>query len=54
LHLPKSRRKGVALWRWVTMSGLADLDHRFFVARFNLGMVTRSEKPDRSLHYFRS
>ena len=46
--------KAIALWRWVTTSGLADSDDRFFVARFNLGMVyalTRNQK--RSLAYFR-
>lgn len=50
----KSYREAIALWRWVTMSGLADLDHRFFVARFNLGMVyALLRNPERSLHYFR-
>jgi hypothetical protein len=41
-------------WRWVTVSGLADLDDRFFVARFNLGMVYALDRnPRRSLDYFR-
>ncbi len=50
----KNYRKAIACWRWVTISGLADEDDRFFVARFNLGMVyalTRNRK--RSLGYFR-
>jgi len=51
----KNYRKAIACWRWVTISGLADEDDRFFVARFNLGMVyalTRNRA--RSLGYFRS
>jgi len=50
----KDYRKAIACWRWVTMSGLADRDERFFVARFNLGMVyglARNQR--RSLAYFR-
>jgi tetratricopeptide (TPR) repeat protein len=47
-------RKAIACWRWVTMSGLADLDPRFFVARFNLGMVyALTGNRGRSLAYFR-
>lgn len=50
----KNYRKAIACWRWVTMSGLADLDDRFFVARFNLGMVyALSGNRARSLGYFR-
>jgi tetratricopeptide (TPR) repeat protein len=51
----KNYRKAIACWRWVTISGLADEDDRFFVARFNLGMVyalTRNRA--RSLGYFRA
>lgn len=51
----KNYKKAIACWRWVTISGLADEDDRFFVARFNLGMVyalTRNRA--RSLGYFRS
>ncbi|MFT7668729.1 MAG: tetratricopeptide (TPR) repeat protein [Planctomycetota bacterium] len=33
----KSHRKAATCFRWVTMSGLADSDDRFFGARFNLG-----------------
>lgn len=33
----RSYRKSVACFRWVTISGLADADDRFFGARFNLG-----------------
>lgn len=47
-------RKAIACWRWVTISGLADLDERFFVARFNLGMVYALQRNrERSLAYFR-
>ena len=49
-----SYTKAITLWRWVTISGLAERDDRFFVARFNLGMVyalTRNQA--RSLAYFR-
>jgi tetratricopeptide (TPR) repeat protein len=50
----KSYREAIVLWRWVTMSGLADHDARFFVARFNLGMVyAHLGSQDRSLRYFR-
>ena len=46
--------KAIALWRWVTTSGLADSDDRFFVARFNLGMVyALMGNQRRSLDYFR-
>jgi hypothetical protein len=33
----RSYRKSIACFRWVTISGLADVDDRFFGARFNLG-----------------
>ena len=33
----RSYRKSIACCRWVTISGLADADDRFFGARFNLG-----------------
>jgi tetratricopeptide (TPR) repeat protein len=47
-------RKAIACWRWITISGLADRDDRFFVARFNLGMVyALARNPERSLGYFR-
>lgn len=50
----KNYKKALACWRWVTISGLADLDDRFFVARFNLGMVyALMGEPKRSLAYFR-
>jgi tetratricopeptide (TPR) repeat protein len=50
----KNYRKAIACWRWVTMSGLADLDDRFFVARFNLGMVYALMcNRERALGYFR-
>lgn len=47
-------RRAIVCWRWVTMSGLADADDRFFVARFNLGMVyALTGNRERSLGYFR-
>jgi tetratricopeptide (TPR) repeat protein len=50
----KDYRKAIACWRWVTISGLADGDERFFVARFNLGMVyALIRNQSRSLSYFR-
>lgn len=50
----KGYREAIVLWRWVTMSGLADLDDRFFVVRFNLGMVyALLRNQARSLQYFR-
>jgi tetratricopeptide (TPR) repeat protein len=50
----KNYKKAVACWRWLTISGLADLDDRFFVARFNLGMVyALMGNRGRSLGYFR-
>jgi len=51
----KNYRKAIACWRWVTISGLADEDDRFFVARFNLGMVyALTRNRTRSLGYFRA
>jgi len=48
-------RKAVAWFRWVTMSGLAEADDRFWVARFNLGMVLALDgNRRRSLEYFRA
>lgn len=50
----KNYKKAIACWRWLTISGLADLDDRFFVARFNLGMVyALAGNRTRSLAYFR-
>lgn len=50
----QSYRKALACWRWITISGLADRDDRFFVARFNIGMVYALERNSRrSLDYFR-
>ncbi|MBL8858207.1 MAG: hypothetical protein JNL28_06880 [Planctomycetes bacterium] len=50
----RNYKKAIACWRWLTISGLADLDDRFFVARFNLGMVyAMSGNQRRSLFYFR-
>lgn len=50
----KSYTKALACWRWVTMSGLVERDERFFVVRFNLGMVyALMRNQSRSLAYFR-
>ncbi len=50
----RNYKKAIACWRWVTISGLADEDPRFFVARFNLGMVyALMRNRERSLAYFR-
>jgi len=50
----KNYPKAIVLWRWVTIWGLADRDDRFFVARFNLGMVyALMRNQARSLAYFR-
>jgi tetratricopeptide (TPR) repeat protein len=39
LHIKQGdRRSAIACFRWVTMSGLAEEDDRFYVARFNLGI----------------
>lgn len=44
----RSYRKAIACARWVTISGLADADDRFYGARFNLGkcyaMLGQSER----------
>ena len=32
-------RKAIACWRWLTMTGLADHDDRFWVARLNIGIA---------------
>ena len=47
-------RKAVACFRWVAMSGLADIEDRFFVARFDIGMYyAHLREPQRSLRAFR-
>jgi tetratricopeptide (TPR) repeat protein len=47
-------RKAIACNRWIVMSGLAEDDPRFFVARFNLAAFhARSGNPRRSLRAFR-
>lgn len=48
-------KKAIACFRWVTMSGLADMDERFFVVRFNLGVVyARMGDRDKALNQFRT
>jgi tetratricopeptide (TPR) repeat protein len=48
-------RNAIRWWRWVTITGLADQDGRFFVARFNLGMVhALAGDRTRALSYFRT
>src|SRR5262249_2400687 len=47
-------RKAIACTRWITMTGLADRDPRFFFARFNLGIYyAELRDPRRSLAAFR-
>jgi cytochrome c-type biogenesis protein CcmH/NrfG len=47
-------KKAIACWRWVTISGLADADDRFFFVRFNLGMAYATlGNRGRALSYFR-
>lgn len=47
-------RAAVRCWRWITISGLADSDERFWAARFNIGMVhALAGNRARSLQYFR-
>ncbi len=46
--------RAIVCFRWVTITGLADRDDRFWFARFNLGQVyARKKQPERSLAYFR-
>ena len=46
--------KAIACNRWITMSGLADRDERFFFARFNIGKYYADlQQPARSLRAFR-
>lgn len=47
-------KKALACNRWIVASGLADLDDRFFFARFNVGMYLADlRQPERALHAFR-
>ncbi len=47
-------RKAIACNRWITLSGLADRDERFFFARFNIGLYYADLRdPARSLRAFR-
>ena len=49
----QSYRKSITCFRWVTISGLADADDRFFGARFNLGKAyTMLGNKDRALDAF--
>lgn len=50
-----SYRKSIVCHRWITISGLADADDRFFGARFNLGKAYAMLKDkDRALDAFES
>ncbi len=47
-------KRAIACYRWVTMSGLADEDERFFVVRFNVGInYAHLHDSERSLRAFR-
>ncbi len=48
-------REAIALLRWVTASGLIDLDERFFFVRFNIGMYyAHLHQKDRAIGAFRT
>jgi tetratricopeptide (TPR) repeat protein len=47
-------RRALACFRWVSISGLADRDPRFFFARFNIGLeYARMGRKERALAAFR-
>lgn len=47
-------RRALVFWRWVTISGMADLDDRFWVARFNIALARSLEGDvERALSCFR-
>ncbi len=47
-------KKAIACCRWVIQSGLADIEERFFVVRFNIGTYyARLRDPKRSIAAFR-
>lgn len=48
-----SHKKSIHCFRWITISGLADVDDRFYVARFNIGKAYAMVKnKERSLQAF--
>jgi len=50
----KDYKRAIACFRWITISGLADRDDRFFPSRFNIGMDwALMGRPERSLAAFR-
>ncbi len=50
-----SYRKSLVCFRWITISGLADSDERFYVARFNIGKAYAMLKDkERALQAFES
>ena len=47
-------REALVLWRWMTVSGLAGVDNRFNIVRFNIGIAYASLGfDDRALASFR-
>jgi tetratricopeptide (TPR) repeat protein len=47
-------RQAIVMLRWVTISGLPELDERFFFVRFNIGMYwAHLRRKDRSIGAFR-
>jgi len=47
-------RKAITCWRWVTTTGLADTDPRFWMVRLNIGLAyAYAGDQERSLDYFR-
>jgi tetratricopeptide (TPR) repeat protein len=55
LHTAEGEFREALTWfRWVGLSGLADLDRRFFFARFNVGLCyAHLRQPERALEAFR-
>ncbi|HKX45531.1 MAG TPA: hypothetical protein VJP77_02420 [Planctomycetota bacterium] len=55
LHAAEGEHREALRWfRWVCQSGLADLDERFYVARFNVGLChAHLASPQRAIDAFR-
>jgi tetratricopeptide (TPR) repeat protein len=55
LYSAEGQHRCAAQWfRWITLSGLADRESRFWVSRFNLGMMyAHMRRRERSLAFFR-
>ncbi|QDU69215.1 zf-HC2 domain-containing protein [Engelhardtia mirabilis] len=55
LHTDEGEYRDALLWfRWIGISGLADLDSRFFFVRFNIGLChAHLRRADRAIEAFR-